>query len=284
MDLGLTSPLINFGQMVKDLHSRRMEPFQERVTDLEVKQKQLQVIMESKKAGITNDERLKTLECVWSDEEYCSKIIEILEEMMPLWEMGIEESWTEEGDFLLMIEPQGLNCFSGDEAYEWVSDIRNCAPEFSLTAFLLLTNFGFAEEDIWQECIDYFDWPFTEAVGFNYGHSFDMVFLKQYLKKQGLQQLYPAAELAFTPKSNAFFDATNEDVDSLCYPFTAKNIRYLQGQWKIAKVITDKYEAACELVSKSPEILKPFFEGLRLSYGKRDPERMNDRVKVRLHG
>jgi hypothetical protein len=269
MDLVLNnSPLVDFGRMVKDLRGYKMAPFQERASDLKVKQKQLQVIMETKRSTIGKDERLKTLQCVFSDEEYCAKVIEILEEMMPLWEMGIEESWSEEGDFLIMIEPQGLNCFNGDEAYECVSDIRNCSPDFSLTAFLLLLNFGFDEEEIWQECIEYFGWPFTEAVGFNFGQTFDMAFLKRYLKKNGLQPLYAAAELAFKPKSNAFLDANNEDPDSVYYPFSAENIEYLLGQWKIAGAIMEKYEAACELVKGSPEILAPFFEGLRLSYGR----------------
>ena len=269
MDLVLNNtPLVDFGRMVKDLRGYKMASFVERAENLKVKQRQMQVIMETKRSTIGKDERLKTLQCVFSDEEYCAKVIEILEEMMPLWEMGIEESWSDTGEFLILIEPQGLNCFSGDEAYEWVSDIRNCSPDSSLTAFLILLNFGFEEEEIWQECIEYFGWPFTEAVGFNFGQTFDMVFLKRYLKKNGLQPLYPAAELAFKPITNAFFDGNNEDVDSVSFSFSAENIEYLLDEWQDAKVITDQYEAACEWVSKSPEILKPFFEGLRLSYGR----------------
>lgn len=272
MDLVLNfSPLVNFGQMVKDLRSHKMTPFNERIQDLQVKQKQLQVIMEAKKAGITKDQRLKTLECVFSDEEYCSKIIEILSDMMPLWEFGIEESWTEEGDFLLMIEPQGFNGQGFDEVYEMLSDIENTMPEYSLTAFLFLLNYDMTEDfEIWQSCIEHFGWPFTEPVGLGPGGTFDQVFLKRYLKKQGFPELFPAAELAFFPKPNAFFEASNDDddLDSACFPFTAQHIKYLEGQWKAAKVVLDKYMAAVELVAKSPEVLAPFFEGLRQSYGR----------------
>lgn len=278
------SPLVNFGQMVKDLRARKMTPFNERVTDLSIKQKQIQVIMESKKAGITKDQRLKTLECVFSDEEYCSKIIEILSEMMPLWEFGIEESWSEEGDFLLMIAPQGFSSQGYDEVYEMLSDIENTTPEYSLTAFLFLLNYDMADYEIWQSCIEYFGWPFTEPMGLGPGQTFDRVFLKRYLKKQGFPELFLAAELAFFPKYNVFFEANNEDVDSVCFPFTAQQIRYLEGQWKAAKVILDKYEEAVELVAKSPEVLALFFEGLRLSYGRCDAERANNRVEVRVHG
>lgn len=266
MTLAFTADGPGFAQMVRTLRGLKLEEFRGRVESLDAKRKQIQLIREVKKSYLKNDERLKTLACVLLDDEYCGKVIKILSTDLPLWNFGIDECWNEEGDLFLQIDPQGLNYMSGDDVDEFFSDISGLTQENSLNAFLTLLNYDVLNNDEqWMECIEHFGWPFEEPVGLSYMKPFDRVFLRRYLKKEKIEALYPAAELAFFAPANVFFDGCNEDPDTLFIPFEAGNINLLKKEWKKAQVILDKFEPAVTLVAKNPAVLRPFFEGMRMS-------------------
>ncbi len=258
----------SFAQMLERLATKLLVPIDSRLTSLEARRNQLQIIREMRKCYLRNDERLKTLACALDDAVYCQKAIDVLREEMRVFPNDFfEDCWDEDsGNLMIQITPQGFGYMTYDDLEGWFEDVEYAEPWYSLSSFLLLLNYGETEAEIWQKCSEHFGWTgFEEPPGLAMGRGIDQVFLRRYLKRHDLDYLFPAAELAFFPPNNTFFNCSNEDPDSEFFPFLAGEINYLKREWNKAKKLVDLYEIAAERVEAAPGVLNMFAEGLSLS-------------------
>lgn len=253
----------NFSQMHTLLSARRAEPFRNFELQVMRMRSYAQVIMAARVCKLTRNAELQTLECAFSDERFCEKVISLVCEELPLFEMAMEEAIYEGESFVLMIEPCGLNSFSGDDVYELFENPDNYGENFSLAAFLLMVSFQENSEDYWQTCAEYFDWPTSEPIMIDHYTSINRAALSRYLRSHGCPELYDAVKMVLLPTGNAFLDTPADDYDGLTYEFTAENLKYLRRQWKQARPMIEAYDTAAIETAANPWKIGVLAEGLR---------------------
>jgi hypothetical protein len=256
----------NYVMSLHELRTMRVQPIGAIIDTLNARRSQIKIIIAARKSGLGKDERLKTLQCVFDDGAYCGTVIEILSEEMPLMNMDMEDCWDDDGNYVLAINPNSFSTWNFDDADDHLSSIVDAMPWFSLTAFLLLLNVPFMDSDLpdyWENAIDHFNWPFTEPVSLDYSIPIDEKFLKRYLQKRKLPELYRAVEQAFFPPYNVFLNCNIEDPDSVYFEFNTENLKMLRRDWKIAKPYLLDFESASEMVANDPGLLRILYDGLR---------------------
>lgn len=261
MDLVLDAT-INYQLAAEKLRSMRLKTFHEIREDLNARRSQIKIIRGARESGLCEDDRLKTLSCVFDDGAYCGEVIDILSEEMPLMNNEMEESWDEDGDFVLAIAPESFAAWTFDEANDRLDDIENTGQEFSLSAFLLLMNWP-VDEDVpgyWARCVDHFGWPMVEPLSLEYGTAINEKFLKRRLVKLGLEDLYYAVAQAWFPPGNVFLNANYEESESMYFEFTGENIDLLRADWKEAKPYFINFTMASTMVANDPGILATLAE------------------------
>lgn len=246
------------------LRVMRVQPISAVMDNLNAKRSQIKIIMAARKAGLGKDARLKTLQCVFDDGAYCGTVIDILSEELPLMNNDMEDCWDDEGNYVLAINPDSYSTWTFDEASDRLSEVGDMMPWFSLTAFLLLMNWGIESDlpDFWKNASSHFNWPFTEPISLEYSIPIDEKYLKQYLKKRDLSPLFEAVHQAWFPPNNVFFYCNMEDADSVYFKFTVENLKLLRRDWKKAKPLLEQFDIASNMVVEDPGLLRILVDGL----------------------
>ncbi|EKD88632.1 MAG: hypothetical protein ACD_34C00421G0001, partial [uncultured bacterium] len=182
--------------------------------------------------------------------------------------MDMEDCWDDYGNYQLAINPDSFSTWNFDDADSQLSSVGDTMPWFSLTAFLLLLNVPFMDSDLpgyWENSIDNFGWPFEEPVELDYSIPIDEKFLKRYLRKRHLPELYAAVEQAFFPPDNVFLNSNMDDPDSVYFEFNEENLKLLRRDWKKAKPYLEQFGIASEMVANDPGLLRILYDGLKKS-------------------
>lgn len=257
----------SFSLVAHLMRSMRVQPISAIIDNLNAKRSQAKIIMVARKSGLGNDERLKNLQCLFDDGVFCENVIEILSEELPLMNLDMEDCWDDEGNYILAINPDSYSTWTFDDANDRLSEVGDLMPWFSLTAFLLLMNWGIDSDlpEFWKNAISHFNWPFTEPVSLEYSISIDEKFLKRYLNKRDLSPLYKAVEQAWFPPDNVFLNCNMEDPDSVYFEFSERNLKLLRRDWKKAKPYLEQFDIASEMVEDDPSLLSILVDGIRES-------------------
>ncbi len=257
----------SFSLVAHQLRSMRVQPIGAVMDNLNAKRSQIKIITTARRAGLGKDQRLKTLECIFNDGAYCEKVIEILSEELPLMNLDMEDCWDDEGNYILAINPDSYSTWTFDDANDRLSDVGDMMPWFSLTAFLLLMNWGIDSDlpEFWKNAIAHFNWPFDGPISLEYSIPIDEKYLKRYLAKRDLTPLYKAIQQAWFPPDNVFLYCNMEDPDSVYYEFTVDNLKLLRRDWKKAKPYLEQYDIASLMVEEDPGKLRILVDGLRES-------------------
>lgn len=252
---------LTFEQMAEFVRSKKPLPFDQLEEQLEFKRKIARTVRAARESGLARDARLSTLNCVFSDEEYCRGVIHILSTDLPLFEEDLDD----ENDLTLYTQPMGLNNYIEDDVYEMSSDPSDCRDEMSLTVFLMLLNYGICDPEPWMACIERFNWPIEEAFSVQWGSDIDRSYLRRYFKRKGLPELFDAIQMALIPDGNPFLCGSPEDLDSICFEITGENIKYLYEAWDEAERLLSGFEKASRMVAVDPSLVAMIGKALERS-------------------
>lgn len=270
----------DFNSRVQKLKSMKLNNFYEVRGKVEGLQAKINTIITAKECRLTRNEALKTMAAQFSDEEYCSNVVRVLSEELPILD---PEEYLEEGSYVLIADTMGMNGWNEEQVQELVTNPDSYDQEYSITAFLELICYGIDEEENWSDCAEYFGWPTATHYGIHtYGNDLNHRFIKSTLKKAGAPpEVYTMVMLTLFPPDNKLLTVTADDWenDPSCMEveITPENVRELRRDWKQAKPLVAQIRPAMRWVAENPWIIPILGECLENS----QPDR-RERVRVRV--
>lgn len=256
---------LDFDSQVRVLRSMQMRSFDDAYNSVSTIKSRINVVRTAKECGLTNNEELKTLACQFSDDEYCSTVMHLLAEELPV---NVPEEYLEEGEYYLMIELVGMNSWSAEEVDQLVECPDYYGQDSSLIAFLNLLNFMVDDPDLWRNCIDSFEWPIDQGFSLKNKVGFDKQYLKRYLTRHGAPiEVYTTVMLTFFPPAendllSIFADDAECDPSQIIYDVTPESINSFRKQWKEAQKFTCQIEPAKQWIAQNPWFIQILGEGL----------------------
>lgn len=243
---------LDFNALAARLTSLKPKDFYELENRVNSLRSMIDVIITAKKVGLAKDDRLKTLGCAFSDATYCDTVVGLLEFDLPVIESLYEH---EEGEpYYLMMDTVGMNCWSEAETCDLFQDPGNYDEKHSLTAFLMLINYGITDDESWAKCKDFYGWPIERTYSVPYEGEFDGAYLKRTLRRRGAPpEVFTTVMLTFfPPEENPLLTVTADDWE--CDPSVMElevnyeNVRWLKRMGTEAKRLCADIEPALEWV------------------------------------
>lgn len=277
----LLDSMLDYRSTAKALNGFRLLSFGKTQDRIETVQRRIKIITAAKQCGISKKPEMKTLGCVFSDETYCSKVVELLAEELPVCDPDMYDDG--EVPAYLMADAIGMNAWCEEEVDNLISNPSESEFDlkFSIIAFLELINYQIDDPEQWDNCRSHFHWP-TESQYYiqQCGYDLDHAFIKEQLKQKGAPpELYTLVMLTlFPPEDNYLLcvSADEWDNDPTCMQIEidTESIRHLRSLWKQAKPLIKQIVPAMEWVVWNPQIIPVLGEILEQS----QPERSRIRV------
>jgi len=270
---------LSFESKVRMLKSLKPLDFNEVLDRINSIHSKINVVITAKQIRLNKNPELKTLACAFSDEEYCKKVVEILAEELPVMD---PEEYLDEDSYYLFADTVGMNGWREEELQELFLEPENYGQDYSFTAFLELINYGIDEEEAWDHCTKFFNWPITSHYKVRYNVEMDHKFIKKCLRKHGAPaEVYTMVMLTLFPPANDLLCITADDweCDPTCQEIeiTTENIRRLRKDWKQAEKLVEQLGPARDWVADNPWFIPILGECLENSQN-----REKERVRVRV--
>lgn len=258
LDAAFPEFLTDFETKVRQLRSKKLVDFYQVSECVESIKSKINTVIAAKQCGLTKAPELKRLACVFSDEEYCQTVIELLSRELPMLDVDM---YAEEGQYFLMADIMGMNSWSEEQVYDLVNEPHGFGQDAGLTAFLELINYGIDDDEPWAKCADYFHWPILSHYTVEYAGEFNRTRLKRLLKRKGAPpELYTVVMLTFFPPGDNYFlsvtaDDWECDPDCMNFEITTENVRYLRKMWKQAQPLLEQIEPARDWIVENPQFI-----------------------------
>lgn len=205
---------------------------------------------------LDQDERLKTLACLWDKGEYVSTVIGLLARIIPIWEDQMISSILDEGNLEILPEALGMNRFYGDDSWECFNDPgAYFYPDNAVEVFIAALDRDIDDES-WAICNEYFGWNVPEMPSIPYGSVFSLRSMKRKLRAADMEVFIGAMDVAIGIDNIFFCCDIFNDPDVI--EFNIREVRRLMREAKSARLKHINLEMAEQMAKEDNTLFQKY--------------------------